>query len=391
VATGISGVRRSATVVVGGGPAGLATAACLRRVDREAVVLESTARLGDHWRGHYDRLHLHTARTHSHLPGMRFPRAYGPWVARDDMAAYLDDYARHHRLDVRTGVTATSLRPGLEGGWHVATSHGELQARSVVIATGHNRRARLPAWPGADGFAGVVVHASVYREPAPFRGRRVLVIGGGNSGAEIAVDLVEGGAERVLLALRSPPQLLPRQWLGVPVQVLGIGVGLLPTRLGDPLVRALQRLTVPDLAPQGLGRPRHGVASHLAAGGTVPVLDVGLVAAVRAGAVTPVAAVESFGRHSVRLIDGAEHDIDAVIAATGYETGLGDLVGDLGVLGADGLPSAGAGNGSAPRGLHFVGFHPTIGGHLREIGREAARTAKLIAAGPDVVPDTRTR
>jgi putative flavoprotein involved in K+ transport len=365
-------------VVVGGGPAGLATAACLAREGIGAVVLERAPRIGDHWRQHYDRLHLHTARALSGLPGLPLPRSAGPWVARDDVAAYLEDYAAAYRLDVRTGVEATRVdRDG--DGWAVATSGGELLARAVVVAAGHNRVPRLPAWPGRDAFGGEVVHSSAYRSAAPWRGRRVLVAGTGNSGAEIALDLAEGGAREVLLAVRTPPNILPRDVLGLPMQLAGIALGGLPPRVSDPLVRATQRLLVGDLSASGLPRPRRGVASQFRANGTVPVLDVGLVRAVRAGRVTPVAAVERLAPGAVVLADGRSVAVDGVVAATGFEPGLEALAGGLGVLDERGLPRA---HGAAPPGapgLHFVGYKPVIGGPLREIGHEAAAAAREIA------------
>jgi putative flavoprotein involved in K+ transport len=381
MACGLStGAAQPRTVVVGGGAAGLATAACLGRAGVDALVLESASQLGEQWRGRYDRLHLHTARVLSGLPGLALPRASGQWVPRDQMAAYLQRYAEHHGLDVRTGVTVTGVQRVAGGGWRVVTSAGNVEAPFVVMATGHDRVARLPAWSGMDRFRGRVLHSSEYRDPAPFIDQTVLVVGCGNSGSEIAVDLVEGGAGRVLLSVRTPPNIIPRDLFGVPVQFPGVLLSYLPTWLGDPLVRAVQRLLIPDLRTQGLRRPRRGVATQFASGGTIPVLDVGLVEAVRSGAVTPVAAIDGFSEEAVVLGDGSRLAADAVIAATGYQRGLEDLVGALDVLDDRGLPRAYGGT-TLPnaRNLHFVGYHPTIGGHLREIGREALRVARTIA------------
>ncbi|MBV8259243.1 MAG: NAD(P)/FAD-dependent oxidoreductase, partial [Actinobacteria bacterium] len=171
--------------IVGGGSAGLATAALLQRAGRGPVVLEAGPEPGAAWRERYDRLHLHTPRLLSGLPGRRIPRRYGRWVARDDLVAYFREYAEAERLDVRTGVRVERLDPS----WTLATSAGPIEAEQVVVATGYNGVPWIPDWPGRDGFPGELVHSSRYRNPAPFRGRDVLVVGAGNSGAEIAHDV----------------------------------------------------------------------------------------------------------------------------------------------------------------------------------------------------------
>jgi putative flavoprotein involved in K+ transport len=365
--------------VVGAGPSGLATAACLKRAGLEPLVLERADRLGQQWRSHYDRLRLHTARALSGLPGLRLPRSKGPWVSRDDMAAYLETYAQRHALDVRTGVTVTSLARAEPDSWLVKNDSGDLHARFVVVAAGYNRRVHVPAWRGMATFRGRLLHSSEYRNAGPFGGRDVLVVGTGNSGSEIAVDLVEGGARQVFLSVRTPPNIIPRDLFGVPMQVPGVALSVLPPRIGDPVVRLVQRVFVPDLRADGLPRSRRGVATQFAAGDTVPVLDVGLVGAVRAHRVTAVAAVAGFSEDAVELADGTRLVVDAVIAATGYRRALEELVGDLGALDAQGIPTAhGAALPTVPN-LYFVGYHPTIGGHLREINRESARTARAIA------------
>src|SRR5207302_4447894 len=108
---------------------------------------------------------------------------------------------------------------------------------------------------GREGFTGELAHSAAYRNPDRFRGRDVLVVGAGNSGAEIAVDLAEGGAARVRVAVRTPPQINRRDSLGIPAQVLGIAVGRLPDAAVDPLSRLMRRLAIPDLEPFGLARP----------------------------------------------------------------------------------------------------------------------------------------
>jgi putative flavoprotein involved in K+ transport len=179
-------------IVIGAGPAGLAAAAMLKQAGAEVVVLDKAGAIGASWRWHYDRLHLHTVRWMSHLPGYRLSRRHGRWVHRDGVVRYLECYARHHALDVRLRAEVRRIDRADGPGWRLDTSDGSMEAERVVVATGYNHTPYLQEWPGRDGFTGDLVHASRYRNAEPYRGRDVLVVGSGNTGAEIAVDLVEG-------------------------------------------------------------------------------------------------------------------------------------------------------------------------------------------------------
>jgi len=371
-------VESRGLVVVGAGAAGLATAALLRRAGREPLVLEAGPEPGAAWRERYDRLRLHTPRLLSGLPNRRIPRRYGRWVRRDDLIEYLHDYAAAEGVEVRTGVHVDRIdRDG--GGWTLALGGGEsLRAETVIVATGYNGTPWIPDWPGRDGFTGELVHSDDYRNPAPFRGRDVLVVGAGNSGAEIATDVAEGGASRTRLSVRTPPQIVKRATAGVPAQLIGMTIRKLPPAWVDPISLTLRKLSIPDMSEQGLPRPEVGVGTQFRATGTTPILDVGIVGAVRRGAVEIVAAVESFDGADVLLADGSRIAPDAIIAATGFRAGLDELVGHLGVLDGRGLPLKTDGEPALP-GLWFVGFVPTLGGQLRE-GSVAARNVAAAVA-----------
>ncbi|GAA2247563.1 NAD(P)/FAD-dependent oxidoreductase [Streptomyces atrovirens] len=367
--------------VIGGGPGGLAVAYALRARGVRAVVLERSGRVGDSWRRHYDRLRLHTTRRLSALPGLPMPRRFGRWVARDDVVRYLEKYAEHHRLEIVTGVEVSRVERTPDGtGWLLhATGGRELTGAAVVVATGFNHTPRIPDWPGRDTYTGEFLHASEYRDAKPFAGRDVLVVGVGNTGAEIAVDLVEGGASRVRLAVRTPPHIVRRSTAGWPAQYSGVLVRRLPVGLVDRLCRVQARVALPDLSDRGLPRPDSGLYSRVREG-AVPVQDVGLVDAVRKGAVEVVAAVEGFEEGEVVLADGDRVGPDAVVAATGYERGLEGLVGGLGVLDDRGRPVVHGGRtpAGAP-GLYFTGFTNPISGNLRELALDAQRIARAVA------------
>ncbi|WP_053851807.1 NAD(P)/FAD-dependent oxidoreductase [Streptomyces sp. NRRL B-24085] len=366
--------------VVGGGPAGLSVAYALRARGVRAVVLEKSEQVGASWRRHYDRLHLHTTRRLSALPGLPMPRRFGRWVSRDDVVRYLEKYAEFHELETVTGVEVSRVERTPDGaGWLLhATGGRELTGAAVVVATGWNHTPLLPDWPGREEFKGELLHAGEYRNPAPYAGRDVLVVGVGNTGAEIAVDLAEGGASRVRLSVRTVPHIVRRSTAGWAAQYTGVLVRRLPVGLVDRLARPLARLSVPDLSAHGLPRPDTGLYSRVKEG-AIPVQDVGLIDAVRTGRVEVVAAVEGFEDGEVLLTDGTRIAPDAVIAATGYTRALDGLVGHLGVLDPHGHPVV---NGArAPEqapGLYFTGYVTPISGTFREVAIDAEKIAKAV-------------
>ncbi|MFB7245984.1 flavin-containing monooxygenase [Streptomyces populi] len=366
--------------VIGGGPGGLAAAYALRARGVRAVVLEKSDQVGASWRNHYDRLHLHTTRRLSALPGLSMPRSFGRWVARDNVVRYLEKYAEHHGLEIVTGVEVSRVEPAPDGGWLLhATGGRELTGSAVVVATGYNHTPRFPDWAGRDTYTGELLHAGEYRNPAPYAGRDVLVVGIGNTGAEIAADLAEGGASRVRLSVRTAPHILRRSTAGWAAQYTGIAVRRLPVRLVDALAGPVCRLSVPDLSAQGLPRPSTGLYSRVNEG-SIPVQDVGIIDAVRKGKVEIVAAVEAFEDDKAVLADGNRIAPDAVIAATGYTRALEGMVGHLDVLDGRGHPVVHGGRTpkNAP-GLYFTGFTNPISGMFRELALDAEKIAKAVA------------
>jgi putative flavoprotein involved in K+ transport len=347
----------------------------LQRAGERVTVFER-GDVGAAWTTRYDRLHLHTVRWLSCLPGYRIPRTYGKWPSRDRVLDYLQSYAARHDLDVRTHTDVTRLDPD-DGDWALTTRDGPVRASRAVVATGHSNVPYIPDWPGT--FAGTVAHSAEYRNPAPYEGRRVLVVGAGNSGAEIAVDLVDGGADEVLLAVRSVPNIVRRDTAGFPSQVLGIATDRLPATVVDRIASNLRRMSLPDLTAYGLPAPRQPYSDFLRRR-VIPILDVGVVDAVLGGRVRVVGALERFENGRAVLADGSHVEVHAVIAATGYRTGLEPLVGHLGVLDERGEPQIhGAEEHPRAPGLHFVGYRVTLGGTFRAIGREAGELSRTVA------------
>jgi hypothetical protein len=368
------------TVVIGAGPGGLAAAAMLKERGIDVVVLERDA-IGGSWRRHYDRLHLHTVRWMSNLPGLRFNRAHGRWVHRDGVVRYLESYVRHHGLEVRTGVDVRKLdRNESDDGWVIHTTDGPLHARAVVVATGYNRIPYIPDLPGKTGFEGELLHGQEYRNGESYRGRDVLVVGSGNTGAEIAADLVEHGAARVRMAVRTPPNIVLRETNGVPSQVTGLMMRHLPSKIGDPLAAFTRKLVIGDLSEYGLADPPHGLVSHFREHDVVPIIDVGTIDYIKQGKIEVVAGVTGFDGKAVLLADGSSIEPDAVVSCAGYKRGLEPLVGHLGLIGPKGRPVV-HGPETAPNApdLHFIGFSNPISGMFREFGFDAKKIARVQA------------
>jgi putative flavoprotein involved in K+ transport len=367
-------VSEAEVVVVGAGASGLAAAAALARRGRRPVVLHRDERVGATWRGRYDRLHLHTTRRFSGLPYHPVPRSYGRFVAKDDYARYLEEYADRLGLDVRHGVAVRAIHPpdGVRR-WTLDTEAGPWEARAVVVATGRHRLEVLPALPGAQTFGGPIVHSGDYRTGGTFAGQRVLVVGIGNSGAEIAVDLVEQGAGSVEIAVRSSPPIVSREVAGIPVQLFGILLSPLPARAVDRAAARVRRLALGDLAPYGLGPPAWGSFSAR----RPAVIDVGFVGVLKAGRVRVRPALRGLRPGGAVFADGSEQDVDAVVAATGFRTGLEELLDVHGVLDEHGLPRDEPAVASAP-GLFFAGFTETVRGQLYEANRAAGTLARAV-------------
>ncbi|HVU51982.1 MAG TPA: NAD(P)/FAD-dependent oxidoreductase [Polyangia bacterium] len=366
-------------LIIGAGPAGLASAACLARRGVEAVVLEAEANLGASWRRHYDRLHLHTVKEESHLPGLPFDAAVGRYPSRDEVVAYLETYAARFAIAPRTGEAARRVRPDGEGGggFVVEASRQIYRARAVVVATGVNRAPNPERLPGDERFGGALLHASAYRSGEPFAGRRVLVVGAGNTGAELALDLAERGA-RPTLALRTPVNVVPRDFLGMPTQVTGIRLRRAPLGLADAASRLVSRLAFGDLSRLGFPRPARGALSDLALRRRIPLIDVGTIAAVARGEIAVRPAVARLTETGAVFADGRAEAFDAVVLATGYRPALEGLVDVAGVLDEHGYPRDWRGGGACPD-LYFVGYANVSTGLLREIAREAEAVAEAVA------------
>jgi cation diffusion facilitator CzcD-associated flavoprotein CzcO len=365
-------------VVIGAGAAGISTALALKDAGVHALVVDQADAVASSWRGRYDRLRLNTCRPNSHLPRRRFRKGTPMFPTRDHVIEHLEHHASEGGFELKLGTTVHRIeREDVQ--WVVQTSAGELRAPQVVVAAGNDREPVIPEWRGRETFAGEIVHSGRYRNAEPFRGKKVLVVGPGCSGMEIAYDLAEGGVAKVWLSVRTPPNIVIREGpAGIPGDMLGVALLRFPPRVGDVMTRLGRRLDVGDLTAYGLPVPEEGVFSRLRRLGVAPaIVDKEVIEAIKARRIEVVRGVESLDPTGIRLTDGARVEPDAVVSATGYRRGLEPLVGHLGVLGDDGRPRA-AGGKPAANGLRFVGYVPRPG-QLGYMGKEAKVAAKAIA------------
>lgn len=377
--------ERTDTVIIGAGPSGLAVAACLRRAAVPFIALERADGVAPTWRTHYDRLHLHTIKQCSSLPYLRFAKETPRYPPRRDVVRYLESYADRFGIVPRLGREVSSARRDGEG-WEVRARARETdreetyRSARLVVATGYNGVPNVPTWPGQDAFEGEVRHSFGYRNGSDLAGKRVLVVGIGNTGGEIALDLFEHGA-RPTIAVRSPTHVLARDSGGVPAQIFGIFLRRLPLRAADAIGGVFSRLLYGDLPKYGIERPAMGAATQVATTGRIPLIDIGTVARIRRGEIDVAPGIERFTPRGVVHEGGEARSYDAVILATGYRPRLERFLERAHeVTDARGYPRWHGEEVKAPGmgGLYFLGYSNPISGALREIRLEALAIARAI-------------
>lgn len=358
------------TIIVGASAAGLACASCLKKTGIPYVLLEQHSQVAHSWRHHYDRLHLHTNRTASGLPHWPMPTGYPKYPSRDQVVKYLEDYCERLALKPRFHQTVQSIHK-IDDGWTVGTQDEEYTGQNIIIASGYNRKPIMPEWAGQNEYRGEIIHSSDYRNGEPYRDKKVLVVGFGNSACEIVICLHEHGAHPNM-SVRSPVNIIPRDILGIPVLSIGIFMSFLPPRLADKLNAPLIRLLVGDYTRYGLRKPDYGPIEQIVSKKKIPLLDIGTVDLIKQDKVKVYGEIESFFDSGILFKDGTREDFEAVILGTGYSPLLKDFFPDF-----DNSEFS-SGKESKWPGVFFCGFYVSPTGMLREIGLEAQALAKNI-------------
>jgi NADPH-dependent 2,4-dienoyl-CoA reductase/sulfur reductase-like enzyme len=364
-------------VIVGAGPAGVATAVSLRDRGIRPILIDRADQVASVWRTRYDMTKLMTGKRFSHMPGLPYPKGTQPFPTGDEVANYFDHHARQDGIELRLGTEAKRIDPQPRG-WQVATTSGDIGAGDVVVATGYANTPYIPTWPNVQRFSGELLHSAAYRCPDPYRGKRVLVIGSGPSGLQVAHDLSKT-ATKVWLAVRTPPNILlrNRRW-GVSAAMVAGPLFRAPVCLADAIARSIQLRTVGDLTDYGLPLPNEGPFACAARNDPVTVVDMDVIGSVRNRSIEVVSTVDRFHAACVSLVDGTRLEPDVVICATGYRPGLEPLVGHLDVLDTNGAPKALAPDPAAS-GLWFIGYErrPT---QICHAARRSRQLAKRIAS-----------
>ena len=391
-------------IVIGGGPAGLATSRELAKRGVHHVVLERGPEVGYSWANLYESLTLHTGKHMSALPGMPLPRSAPLFVPRSEFVAYLRQYAERFALPVRTGVLVSAverLDEPLRAGdrreigdgnaaprWRVlgtdARGDFSADAHALIVATGIVANPREPRIAGREEFeggGGRVMHSVRYREPSAFIGKRVLVVGVGNSGGEIASEIARAGERQgvvthITIAVRTGANVVPREILGIPVQYLARLMRALPRAAREVVVRAIGRVIEKRRGPAVLPRPPYGPLD------AIPLIGFHLVDAIRDGVVKVRGPLERLTPTGAHFADGKypeEETFDVVILATGFTPALQSLgqlvrVDEKGfALRSDRVAS------SDHDGLYFVGHNYDSTGGLFNIRRDATDVARRAA------------
>lgn len=360
-------------LIIGAGPAGLATAASLASRGIAYRLLERGPAAGHTWANLYDSLVLHTGRHMSTLPGRRFPAGTPLFPSRADFVRYLGEYAAAFALHVECGVEVRALKRSAHGWVAIAADGARVEGSAAVVCTGIVANPRIPALPGRERFRGRVLHSSAYRNPAPFTGERVLVVGVGNSGGEIASELGRAGVD-VTILVRSGAHVVPREIAGIPIQYLSRLVRTLPRPAQEWVTRQVQRLGERRRGPPVIPRPPHSALD------AIPLIGFHLVDAIRAGLVrVRLGELAALTETGVQLRDGSEERFDTILLATGFSPAL-DLLGDLVRRDPRGFAERRDRVTSADQpGLYFVGHNYDASGGLANIRRDARLAARRIA------------
>ncbi|RWV88070.1 hypothetical protein GW17_00049876 [Ensete ventricosum] len=332
-------------VIVGAGPSGLAVAASLRRLCVPSVILERSDGIADLWSHRmYDRLTLHLPKPFCQLPHLPFPAHFPTYPSKDHFLGYLQAYAHHFSLRPLLGCTvvdarfdSSALSPSRTSDSLSESSRSTSSVSSetprepevveflspwLVVATGENAEPVVPELKGAEGFEGSLLHSSEYKSGVEYEGKRVLVVGCGNSGMEICVDLCEHGA-MPFMSVRSGVHILPREMLGT--STFGVAMKLLkwlPTQVVDRFLLIMAKMMIGDTEKYGLKRPKVGPLELKNTTGKTPVLDVGALSLIRDERIKIVSEVESLTSDGARFVDGGEMAFHAVVFATGYKSNV---------------------------------------------------------------------
>ncbi|KAL5714619.1 indole-3-pyruvate monooxygenase [Ranunculus cassubicifolius] len=348
-------------VIVGAGPAGLATARCLQQYSVSSTILEKENCCASLWKHRsYDRLKLHLAKEFCSLPHLKFPLSFPKFVPREGFIQYMDEYASklnkkplYKRL-VQSATYDHSLKKWLIESYNTELGEVDIyKAQFLVVASGENSEGVIPKFPGMDTFPGEIIHSSQYRSGVHFVGKKTLVVGCGNSGMEIAYDLWNHGVNTSIV-VRNPLHILNKEMVYIGMSLLKF----IPLSFVDRLITFFAKAKYGDLTKFGLKRPEKGPFYLKATSRRSPVIDVGTIREIKRGNIKVNPGIISINEGAILFENGEEKVFDAIICATGYKSTTNNWLKDFYyVLNASGMPKMEFPNHwKGENGLYCAGF-----------------------------------
>eukprot|EP00258_Populus_trichocarpa_P006136 XP_002309594.1 probable indole-3-pyruvate monooxygenase YUCCA4 [Populus trichocarpa] len=344
-------------IIVGAGPSGLAVAACLSQQGVPSLILEKNDCIASLWQQKtYDRLKLHLPKQFCELPLRGFPDDFPKYPTKGQFISYMESYASHFRIQPKfnQAVKTTEFDHGV---WRVQTEDLEYHSRWLIVATGENAEPVIPDIVGYDKFKGNILHTSEYKSGSKFKNQRVLVVGCGNSGMEVSLDLCRHNAIPHMV-VRNTVHVLPREMFGM--STFGIAMALLkwfPLRLVDKFLLLVANLILGNTEQLGLKRPKTGPIELKNVTGKTPVLDVGALSQIKSGKIKVMEGVKEVTKNGVKFMNGQEKKFESIILATGYKSNVPTWLKGCDFFTKDGMPKTPFPNGwKGENGLYTVGF-----------------------------------
>lgn len=369
-------MKQSDVLIIGASISGLASAACLQKEGIDYIIIDKESEIATPWRNHYERLHLHTNKAISNLPYKKFGKNIPRYPSRLEVVEYLDEYQKEFNINTDFNTEAIFVKK--EGDfWITKSNNGIIHSKYIIVATGLFNKPKSIEFKGKESFPGKIIHSSQYKTGKEFTGRKVLVVGFGNSACEIGIDLYEQGALSAM-SVRSPVNLVPRDLLGIPVLQISQLMSRLPSRLADAVNDPLMRLWFGDIEKHGLKKMKYGVFKQIEKDGRIPLLDIGTIKHIKLGHIKIYGGIDYISGNTVFFKDGKRNDFDAIIAAIGYERSYNGIINVDRRRFEDLKVSAAKQKYFGKDGLYFCGFWVSPRGQIREITLDAKRIARDI-------------
>lgn len=369
-------VKETNVLIIGASISGLASAASLKKLGIQYLIIEKESQIVPTWRNHYERLHLHTSKNLSGLPYKPFDKSIPLYPSRQQVVDYLNDYQKE--FDIHPIFNAAALSVRMENNyWITETSDQTYKSKYVIVATGPFGKPKPIHFNGMESFPGKIVHSYGYKTGKDFKGQKVLVVGFGNSACEIAIDLFEQGAAPTM-SVRSAINVVPRDIFGIPIQRLSLLMSFLPPRLADKMNGSLIRLLVGDITKLGLKKLPYGPLEQFQKHGSAPVLDIGTIKHIRKGHITVRGDIDHIENSKIHFKDGSNDQFNAIVAATGYFRDYADIIKVEATRFDDLNNRIDNQKYFGKDGIYFCGFWISPTGQIREISLDAKKIAQDI-------------